>query len=301
MYFPPEVQYAAIFAIAVPDIGLFMTTQTLERAIGLIRMLAAAGVEGRRLVELQQESGLTKPTVHRILDTLKNEGLVEQVEDSRRYRLGQELAVLGWSANRTVYDLKELAAEEMAAVAAKTGDTVFLAIRSGMETVCIDRQTGSYPVKAFTVEVGTRRPLGVGATGVALLAALEPEQAEVVLEAIQEQLARFPNAGVRQIREAATNARRDGYALSDGLMVKGVRGMAVVIRDANERPIAAIGTAAISERMSFKRIPEIVRILRTHASHVQQRIVAAETRTGTGSVRQYKASAATRRKSAKSK
>ena len=47
--------------------------------------------------------------------------VVEQLDDTRRYRLGQELAVLGWSANRTVYDLKELAAEEMTAVAAKTG------------------------------------------------------------------------------------------------------------------------------------------------------------------------------------
>ncbi|HSV79100.1 MAG TPA: IclR family transcriptional regulator [Ramlibacter sp.] len=267
-----------------------MTTQTLERAIALIRILAASGIEGSRLVELQHASGLTKPTVHRILDTLKNEGVVEQLGENRRYRLGQELAVLGWSANRTVYDLKDLAAEEMAAVATKTGDTSFLAIRSGTEAVCIDRQTGGYPVKAFTVEVGTRRPLGIGATGVALLAALQPEEAEVVLDAIQEQLTRFPNAPVRQIREAMVNARRDGYALSDGLMLPGVRGLAVVIRDASERPIAAIGTAAISDRMSAKRIPEIVRILRTHANHVQQRIVAAESRTGTGSVRQFKAS-----------
>ncbi|HSW17188.1 MAG TPA: IclR family transcriptional regulator [Ramlibacter sp.] len=267
-----------------------MTTQTLERALGLIRILAAAGADGRRLVEMQQESGLTKPTVHRILDTLKNEGVVEQLEETRRYRLGQELAVLGWSAHRTVYDLKELASAEMAAVASKTGDTSYLAIRSGTETVCIDRQTGGYPVKAFTVEVGSRRPLGVGATGVALLAALPPDEAETVLEAIHEGLGRFPNAAARQIREAMTRARRDGFAVSDGLMVKGVRGVAVVIRDASDRPIAAIGTAAISDRMTPKRILAIVKILRMHANHVQQRIVTAESGTGTGSVRQVRGS-----------
>jgi|EndMetStandDraft_7_1072992.scaffolds.fasta_scaffold02361_6 DNA-binding IclR family transcriptional regulator len=278
-----------------------MTTQTLERAIGLIRILASAGADGRRLVELQQASGLTKPTVHRILDTLKQEGMVEQLDETRRYRLGQELAVLGWSANRTVYDLKELAAEEMAAVAAKTGDTSFLAIRSGMDTVCIDRQTGDYPVKAFTVEVGTRRPLGIAATGVALLAALPPEESGVVLEAIKTRLGSFPNASIRQIREAMERARTAGYALSEGLMLKEVRGVAVVIRDGADRPIAAIGTAAINDRLRNSRIPEIVRILRMHASHIQQRIVTAESGTGTGSVRQFRGAAARKKGSTKSK
>ena len=278
-----------------------MTTQTLERAIGLIRILASAGADGRRLVELQQASGLTKPTVHRILDTLKQEGMVEQMDETRRYRLGQELAVLGWSANRTVYDLRELAAEEMAAVAAKTGDTSFLAIRSGMDTVCIDRQTGDYPVKAFTVEVGTRRPLGIAATGVALLAALPPEESSTVLDAIKARLGSFPNASVRQIREAMECARTAGYALSDGLMLKEVRGVAVVIRDSVDRPIAAIGTAAINDRMRNSRIPEIVRILRMHASHIQQRIVTAESGTGTGSVRQFRGAAARKKGSTKSK
>jgi len=267
-----------------------MTTQTLERAIGLMRILAAAGSEGRRLVDLQRETGLTKPTVHRILDSLRSQDFVEQVEDSRRYRLGKELAVLGWSAGRTVYDLKELAAEEMAAVASKTGDTSFLALRSGHEAVCIDRQTGSYPVKAFTVEVGTRRPLGIGATGVALLAALDPEQAELVSNTIRAQLSKFPNAGLRQIREAVAQARRDGYALSEGLMLKGVSGLAVTISDGHGHPVAAIGTAAISDRMTSKRIPEIVRILKMHANRIEQRIAAAENQAHFGTTRVVKAS-----------
>lgn len=268
-----------------------MSTQTLERAIELIRILAAGGTEGCRLVDLQQASGLTKPTVHRILGTLKQQGMVEQLEDSRRYRLGQEMAVLGWSANRTVYDLKELAAEDLGAVAAKTGDTGFLAIRSGTEAVCIDRLAGAYPVKAFTVEVGTRRPLGVGATGVALLAALPADEAESVLDAVKAGLSRFPNAGLRQVREAVQRAREAGYAVSEGLMLKGVRGVAVVIRDSAGRPIAGIGTAAINDRFPRSRIPEVVAILRFHANRIEQRIATAESGTGTGSVRRFRVAA----------
>lgn len=262
-----------------------MTTQTLERAIALLRLLASAGHDGSRLADLQRNTGLTKPTVHRILDTLKAQGFVEQAADTRRYRLGNELAVLGWAAGRTVYDLKDLASEDVGAIATKTGDTSYLAVRTGNETVVIDRQTGSYPVKAFTVEVGTRRPLGVGATGIALLAALEPDAADVVLDAESTQLARFPNASSRHVREAVAAARRAGYALSDGLMVKGVRGIAVTIGDGEGRVVAAIGTAAITDRMGPRRIPEILKILRMHASSIEQRLVAASSKVRHGSTR----------------
>ncbi|MES2187752.1 MAG: IclR family transcriptional regulator [Pseudomonadota bacterium] len=262
-----------------------MTTQTLERAVGLLRLLASAGAEGRRLADLHVDSGLTKPTVHRILDSLRNEGLVEQTGDTRRYRLGKELAVLGWSAGRTVYDLKDLAADEMAAVATETGDTSFLSIRTGNEAVCIDRQTGDYPVKAFTVEVGMRRPLGVGATGVALLASLSDDKINNVLKLIEGPLGRYPNASLRQIRDAVTAARATGYALSEGLMVKGVRGVAVTILDGDRQPVAAIGMASINDRMGPKRLPEIVRALKMYGNRIEQRIAAAESSRSHGSTR----------------
>ena len=34
------------------------------------------------------------------------------------------------------------------------GDTVFLTIRNGFDSICVDRKTGSYPVKVLSIEVG---------------------------------------------------------------------------------------------------------------------------------------------------
>lgn len=254
-----------------------MSTQSLDRAIGLLRILASSGSDGCRLVDLQEQTGLTKPTIHRLLNSLRKAEFVEQVEATRRYRLGDELAMLGWSARRKVYDLRDLAMEDMVAVASKTGDTSFLAVRSAHESVCIDRQTGAYPVKAFIVEVGTRRPLGVGASGVAMLAALEPQQAEQVFEATRSQMAKSPLASEARVRAAVAAAKRNRFALSDELVVKGVRAVAVSIRDAAGRPVAGISVAAISERLPDTRIPEMVKILRQHANHIEQRIADAET------------------------
>lgn len=70
-------------------------TQSLERAIALLRELASHGSRGARLTDLVGDSGFSKGTVRRLLTTLIRERLVEQNETSRRYFLGTELYVLG--------------------------------------------------------------------------------------------------------------------------------------------------------------------------------------------------------------
>jgi DNA-binding IclR family transcriptional regulator len=166
----------------------------------------------------------------------------------------------------------------MAALASRSGDTSFLTIRSGTETICIDRQSGSYPVKAFTVDVGTRRALGVGAGSIALLAAMEPAQAERLLDAAQGTRNGAAAAASQQLRKAVAQARQRGYAYSEGLVLKGVRGLAVAILDAEARPVAALSLAAIDDRMKPARVPELVRMLHAHARRIEQRLGAAEGR-----------------------
>jgi len=255
-----------------------MSMQTLDRAIGLLHLLAGSGAEGLRLVDLQLHSGLAKPTVHRILDTFKKHGFVEQTSSTRRYRLGNELAVIGWSAARDVHDLRDLCEEEMVALANRSGDTSFLTIRSGNEAVCIDRQSGAYPVKAFTVDVGTRRPLGVGAGGIALLAALDEERADQFIEESGPRLSAYPNINAKSLRRAVNEARARGYAFSEGFVLKGVRGLAVTVADKESRAVAAVSLAAIDDRMTPRRIPDLVRILNAHARRIEHRLHAAESR-----------------------
>lgn len=70
-------------------------TQSLERAIGLLRAVAARAPEGARLADLVVACGLPKPTTRRLLAALAREGLIEQDEASRRYHLGPGLDALG--------------------------------------------------------------------------------------------------------------------------------------------------------------------------------------------------------------
>lgn len=78
-----------------PTTPLSGGTQSLERAIALLRAVAAAGEDGARLADLMSEVGLSKATAHRLLMALSREGLIEQDNRSRRYHLGPDLDALG--------------------------------------------------------------------------------------------------------------------------------------------------------------------------------------------------------------
>ena len=56
--------------------------------------------------------------------------LIEHEPDTARFHLGFDLFDFGTKA---------------AATRERTGDTVFLSLRSGTEAVCVDRREGSFP------------------------------------------------------------------------------------------------------------------------------------------------------------
>jgi DNA-binding IclR family transcriptional regulator len=248
--------------------------QTLDRAIEVLRKIAAAGDQGLRLIDLQRQTNLTKPTAHRLLTTLLKHRFVVQEANSRRYRIGPEIAALSASAPTRLRDLPAMAGAEMEALAQESGDTVFLMALSGHEVVCIDRKLGPYPIKALTGEIGSRRPLGVGAAGIAVLAALAPGEAERILEAVRPRLNEFPNVTEGLIRSSVDEARVRGYAYSDGHVVTEVRALGVPLLDERGRPVAALSIGAIRERMQPSRIESLVSALRGARREIERRLRA---------------------------
>ena len=74
-------------------------TQSLERAVALLRVAASYGNRGARLVDLVVDTGFNKATVHRLLSAMIRESLLEQDETTRRYYLGVDTFMLGTIAS----------------------------------------------------------------------------------------------------------------------------------------------------------------------------------------------------------
>jgi DNA-binding IclR family transcriptional regulator len=223
-----------------------------------------------RLIDLQRVLALKRPTVHRILSSLIQHGLVACDERTRTYRLGWEAAVLGWSAMQGGYDLREIAQGAMTRVAEETGATAVLCACSRRDTVCIDRKAGDYPIKVFTVEVGTRRPLGVGAGSIAVLASMPDEDAVALIESLKEPLREYPEHLRRGIIPAVRAARKAGYAISNGLVLPSVIGVGVAIRDPRGAAIGSLGIASFADNVTDKRVAEYAALLRREQGKIER-------------------------------
>src|ERR1051325_6927906 len=123
-------------------------TQSIQRAVAVLRLLATAREAGLGLSEISMHAGLTRPTAHRILSVLVAEGMVEQRQRTRRYVIGEQIALLALS-RRTRDPLLDIVSPHLRAAVGELGDTGFFTRRVGFETVCVARQLGTYPIQAL--------------------------------------------------------------------------------------------------------------------------------------------------------
>ncbi|MBL8345012.1 MAG: IclR family transcriptional regulator [Rubrivivax sp.] len=248
-------------------------TQAIERALLLLRVLASAGRRGMRVADVVAGSALPQATVSRIVASLLREGVVERDERTRNLHIGHVVHELALVA-RARYALPVASRQPMQWLAEQTQDTVYLSEPSGSEAVCTAREEGSYPIKALPLHVGIRRPLGVGAGGLAILAAMPAERAEAIVAANAERYPAYGGIDAAWLREAIAQARREGHATIAEKATPGMTAIGVAIATASGEPIGALSLAAISSRMPAKRRAELARLLRTQCDGIAQAVAA---------------------------
>src|SRR5881392_3474701 len=100
--------------------------RSVDRAAALLIALGdSAGAAG--VTELARRLGLHESTASRLLATLERRGLVEQDDETGKYRLGLLVIRLADRAERTL-DLRRLALPELERLARMTGESVSLAV-----------------------------------------------------------------------------------------------------------------------------------------------------------------------------
>jgi DNA-binding IclR family transcriptional regulator len=136
----------------------------LDRAMTLIELLT----DGPRTLRwLSAESGLPRPTAHRLLVALEVHGLVAR-DDSGAFRLGPRLTELAFRADPAL-DLAALAGPVLARLHEATGESVQLYVRSGDQRLCIAARDAGTGLRD-SVPVGALLPLAAGSGGKVLLA-----------------------------------------------------------------------------------------------------------------------------------
>lgn len=199
--------------------------------------------------ELAARLDLAKSTVHRLLNTLTHEGLIERDGATGRYRLGLKLYELGAIVS-THLDLHEVVTGALDDLRSRTGETVHVAILDAGEVVYIERRESPQTVRVFG-RVGHRNHAHCTSSGKALLAWLPAaERARLVeergLPAHTPRTITDPHA----LEEELAAVRERGWASNLEESETGVSSVAAPIRDASGAVVASIACAAPASRIT---------------------------------------------------
>ena len=192
--------------------GKVQGTAAFSKGIAVLQLIADAPSRPT-MSELLAASGLTRPTLHRLLKALQAEGLVEMTPN-RTYQMGSRLIQFAGRALQQ-NDLARAAEPEMERLREITSETVHLAVRSGMEIVYLMKKESPQAVRLGT-SVGGRVPMHASAVGKCILAFLPVSERNAVLEDIKlPRLTKFTPTSINELVAQLKKIRQDGYCRSD--------------------------------------------------------------------------------------
>ncbi|WP_204163708.1 IclR family transcriptional regulator [Nocardioides solisilvae] len=234
------------------------------RAAALLRAVSAGEPHGVATTGLARAAGLARPTAHRLLVSLAEQGLTERDPATGRWVLGPELYLLGTAAAAR-YDVTTLAQPVVRRLSVATGESAFFSVRRGDETVCLLREDGSFPIRSHVLHEGIRFPLGVASAGLAILAHLPDPEVDAHLRRADLVPAYGAAHAADRVRERVAATRADGWATNPGLLVEGSWGMGAAVFDERDRPAWALSLTGIEQRFGAARRRELGALLLAEA------------------------------------
>jgi len=240
------------------------------RAVASLDSLARAG-DGLTLSELARAIGESKSTLHAVLATLVEAGLLVRDQSSKRYRLGPHILALAGAYARQS-DVIRAFTEVARPLARELGETIQLAILQGREVLYIGKQEGTQWVRLAS-EVGTRLPAHATSLGKCLLAWLPENElerllAEGPLVALTPRTITDPEA----LRAELAQVRAQGFAIDRGETLPDVWCFGAPVRDAHGVVVAALSISVPVTRISGERVEELVRAARAAADELSRQL-----------------------------
>ncbi|RAJ68892.1 IclR family transcriptional regulator [Streptomyces sp. Amel2xB2] len=213
-----------------------------RRLLRLIDALCASPAPAP-LARLAAEAGLSKPTAHRLLRVLTEEGWAV-AHDGGSYGIGPSVRAMGAaiagagggdSIERVIVELQK-----------EVRQTVHVGVRSGDRIIYTHKAEGDQPF-AMASRVGMYQPLHSTAIGKCILSGLDAEALDAVLR----------RAGLQSRTEATitdrgaldkelSRVREEGFALDEEENEANVRCLGVPVRTAGSQVVGAVSISTVT-------------------------------------------------------
>jgi DNA-binding IclR family transcriptional regulator len=223
---------------------------TVGKALDILDTIVAFG-RAVRFSEVLEASPYPKATLHRILQTLTNQGMLAYDEERHVYLPGMRLVRIARHAwNQS--SLAPLARPMMETLARDVGETVHLAQMENSRVVFVEKTT---PDQGFQTMArpGRRSPAHCTGVGKVMLAFMEEERRAAALERqIYERFTPATHQGPETLLADLEQIRRDGVGYDREEHEQGIISIAAPILGGSNRVIGAISVVTSTFRMSLE-------------------------------------------------
>ena len=201
------------------------------------------------MTEISEKLDFYPSTIHRILDTLKYAGYVEQDPTTQKYQLGLKVLELGMAKLHQL-DLVREATPYLRDLARKCNETVHLGILEHTHVLYLAKEESSQTIRMISY-VGRRAPLHCTGLGKILLAYLPSSNRNELMNKIElSRLTENTITDKKKLAEELAKVEKEGFALDKEENEKDVRCIAGPIRNYQGRVIAAISISGPSYRIT---------------------------------------------------
>ncbi len=225
----------------------------------VVRLLAALSEfkQDVSLSELSDKLKLPASTVHRLLDLLSKEGMVERDQDLRLYRPGLEFYRIASSIHGK-RSIQDIALRFLKDAVIEIDENAYLGI--------LDRQANKMMMAAvaesshllsYRVVLNELLPLVKGASALAMTAWLdESDRDHIIEQSIQSGVIANANERIK-ILDELINIRHQGFAISFGERIKGAVGIFAPVFNAQSRVIGSLGYTVPELRYQIEHLPQL--------------------------------------------
>lgn len=243
-------------------------TPTL-RLFALLELIAAKD-EFVSLQGLVEETGLPKPTLHRMLQQMESAGLLFRQRDGRSYGTGTRLRRLAENLllNSTQHAARHAVLRNLVE---EVGESCNITALSGAEVVYLDRVETAEPLR-FYLRPGSRVPAHCSASGKMILSQFTASQRrKLMAHAPLKAYTSKTITDLETFEHEVKRARRDGFAMDDEEYLPGLICVAVLVDTGVSRSNMAVAAQAPVMRLTAEKALQLLPALQ-RAAEVMGRI-----------------------------
>lgn len=226
--------------------------QSLTRGIKILEIFEKSRSAG--VTEVAAKLGINKSSAFRLLDTLRENNLVEQDPITEKYHLGAGILKFSNSYLNS-FDIIKRSRPHLEKLSASTNESAHLCIFSNDRVIVID-QVKSDEVIKVTASIGREEVIYCTSVGKAVLAFLPDHVRAKILNSTElSPLTPYTITSRDELEKELEEIRKRGYAVDNEEMTLGVRCIGAPIMNHEDEVVYCVGLSASAMRIQVRSIP----------------------------------------------